>query len=104
MEVNPIDKEKIIKVLDALVPEASIYLYGSFARGTAGKYSDYDICLDAGQKIEPFAKYGEASDAINALYLSRKVDVVDYYRISEEMRQAIDRDKVVWKTAKQKSN
>src|SRR5262245_35526819 len=47
-------KRKIIAVISALIPEATIYLFGSRARGTQSQWSDIDIALDAGKKLSRY--------------------------------------------------
>jgi predicted nucleotidyltransferase len=89
-------KQKIIAIIAALVPEASIYLYGSRARGKHSQWSDIDVALDAGQELERL-RVGELNDIMAALNIPYKVDVVDFHAVSEQMRNEILRDKVIWK-------
>lgn len=37
--------KKIVDVVDRSVPDSEIYLYGSRARGTAKKFSDWDLLI-----------------------------------------------------------
>lgn len=37
--------QKIIKVVDRTAPDAEVYLYGSHARRTSGKLSDWDLLI-----------------------------------------------------------
>lgn len=99
MERFPIDKkskEKIIAIINALVPEAKIYLFGSRARGTNNEWSDIDIALDGGKEL-PSLTIMELNDIMVATNMPYKVDIVDLYFISDQMRQAILKEKVVWK-------
>lgn len=45
-------KEKIIGILSTLFPQAKVYLFGSRAEGKYSEFSDIDIAIDAGKKIE----------------------------------------------------
>jgi predicted nucleotidyltransferase len=90
-------KEKVIALLSALFPGAKIYLFGSRARGTHAPFSDIDIALDAGVPIEPRRRVGEAAEVLCALYMPYRVDVVDMYRISDDMREQIIKEGVLWK-------
>lgn len=90
-------RDKIIAVISALIPEAKIYLFGSRARGSYTQGSDVDIALDAGQKIEPSWRTGEARDAIGELFIPFRVDVLDIHRVEEKMRQHIMEHKIIWK-------
>jgi predicted nucleotidyltransferase len=95
--VDEITKAKIIALISALIPQAKIYLYGSRARGTNKQWSDIDIALDCGEAIARLS-IGEIRDIMVASNIPYKVDVVDFYTISPEMRKAIERDKIIWKS------
>ena|SRR5580704_15630024 len=95
----PIDKEnreKIVALITALAPNAKIYLFGSRARGTNSEWSDIDLALDAGKEL-PSRIPGELKDIIQASDIPYKVDIVDLYRVSDDMKKAILKEKVVWK-------
>lgn len=89
-------KKKIIALVNALAPDAKIYLYGSRARGTNNEWSDIDIALDADKPIERLT-IGELRDIMEASNLPYNVDIVDVHNISPEMYNSIMRDKIVWK-------
>jgi len=90
-------KSKIIALINALAPQAKIYLFGSRARGKNAEWSDIDLALDAGSAL-PESVIGELNSIMEASNLPYKVDVLDFHHnISELMRQEILKDKVVWK-------
>ena len=90
------EKNKIIGVIQGLIPKAKIYLYGSRARGTYTQGSDIDIALDIGKKI-PRIDVGEIRDMLNASNMIYKFDVVDLHAIPEEMKKNILQEGIVWK-------
>lgn len=54
------EQEKVMSIAKAyadsvrrVLPVKDVYLYGSYARGTAGKYSDIDIAVIVDPKINP---------------------------------------------------
>jgi uncharacterized protein len=89
-------KKKIIAIISALIPQAKIYLFGSRARGTESEWSDIDLALDAGKPLSQ-RDVSELNDIMVALSIPYKVEVVDLYAVSDAMRQAILKEKVVWK-------
>jgi uncharacterized protein len=89
-------KDKIIRVIHALIPEARIYLFGSRARGTYTDRSDIDIALEADKPLKR-VDIGEVRDMLNASNISYKIDVVDLNSLPEEMRSAILKERVLWK-------
>ncbi|MCB9492722.1 MAG: nucleotidyltransferase domain-containing protein [Epsilonproteobacteria bacterium] len=89
-------KDKIIRVLSALFPDAKIYLYGSRAKGTHREWSDIDLALDAGKKLER-VDVGEARDMFQESNIPYKISVVDFNGVSQDFKQEIGETKVVWK-------
>ncbi len=96
MELNPEYKKKIVAVLTALFPDATIYLFGSRARGTHYARSDIDIALDTGKPLLR-VDVGEARDMLAESNIPYKIDVVDVHSVSQEMREAIYREGIIWR-------
>lgn len=94
--VDEKDKAKIIALISLIFPDVKIYLFGSRARGTNAQWSDIDLALDAGQRL-PTEIIGEIKSILEASWIPYKVDVVDLYLVSEPMKQAILKDKIIWK-------
>lgn len=90
-------KTKLIAILNALFPEAKIYLFGSFATGESRPYSDVDIALDAGQKID-LRRLGEAMSMLRESSIPYTIDLVDVHRLPEEMRAQISKEWIAWKS------
>jgi predicted nucleotidyltransferase len=97
MDIKPEDKKKIIDIISVLIPKAKIYLFGSRARGTHRPSSDIDIALDAGKQILPRHRVGEVRSMFVESHIPQKIDIVDLYLESDEMRKTILEDKIVWK-------
>ncbi|MEX0849726.1 MAG: nucleotidyltransferase domain-containing protein [Candidatus Dependentiae bacterium] len=96
MSIKKEHKSKMLGILNVLFPGAQIYLFGSRARGTYTDSSDVDIAIDAGQKME-LSSVGEARDVMEALYIPYKVDVVDVYRMPEDMRKMVLSEGKLWR-------
>lgn len=94
--INDESKRKIIGVIALIVPEASIYLFGSRARGTYSQWSDIDIALDSGEKISRH-RIGEALSMLEASKVPYKVQIVDCNSVSDDMRTSILNERVLWK-------
>lgn len=89
------DKDKIIRLLNALFPEVKIYLYGSRARGSYREWSDIDLALDIGSVIE-MRHLGEARRILQESSIMYKVDLVDVHKISEDFKNHISKDFILW--------
>lgn|SRR3990167_10027431 len=95
-EISNSDKEKIIGLISAVLPDAKIYLYGSFARSNQRSWSDIDLALELNGKID-FVRIGEIKDVLNASSVPFKFDVVDINAVSKDIREQILKDRVIWK-------
>jgi predicted nucleotidyltransferase len=89
-------KESIIKIITAFYPDAKIYLFGSYARGTAKQGSDIDIAIDTGRRLN-LHEWQFLWNLLDALPTVQKIDLVDMHRIPEAMQKSILKDGVVWK-------
>lgn len=89
-------KRKIIAVISALIPEATIYLFGSRARGTQSQWSDIDIALDAGEKLSRY-DIGEIKSMFEASSMPYRVDIVDFHTVSDDMQKSILDEGIIWK-------
>lgn len=96
LTIPPAVQQKLVAILSALFPEAKIYLYGSFATGKARPYSDIDIALDAGTRMDQ-RRLSEARSMLQESSIPYSIDLVDVHAISPDMRQFISQEWIVWK-------
>lgn len=89
-------KETIIRLLEALFPGVKIYLFGSFARGDQRPGSDIDLALDAGKKID-ILEISRAREILAILPIAQKVDLVDLNFVSQEFKEVILKESIIWK-------
>ncbi len=89
-------KEQIIKVIEIFFPEAKVYLFGSRARGDNSETSDIDIAIDAKNPLSMTQK-GQIVSMIDALNIPQKIDVVDFNRIPNALKENIMKEGIVWK-------
>ncbi len=93
--IRSIDLARVWAVLRETVPgSATVWVFGSRAKGTARLTSDLDLALDAGR---PLTRRESAllQDAFEESDLPYTVDVVDLYTVSDTFRALIDQDKVL---------
>lgn len=89
-------KNKIIAIISAIIPKTKIYIFGSRAKGTHSQWSDIDLALDSGIKLA-MRDIGEITNLLQASSIPYKIDVVDIHNVSEPLKMAIERDKILWK-------
>ena len=87
------EQEFIIKVLKEILPEAKFTFFGSRVDGkTSKKYSDLDIALKLPDKQKiPLNNLTKLQEIFSNSDLKFSVDIVDYYRCSEEFQSLLDR-------------
>ena len=93
---NVPQQETMIQLLTVLFPSATIYLFGSRARGDHTDRSDIDIAIDLGRRME-IREIAKARGVLEGLNLPWKIDVVDMHCISEVMKGFILKEGIVWK-------
>ena len=89
-------KQKIISLIEALIPYTKIYLFGSRARGTHNTWSDVDIALDANKELS-INMLDELRSVLQATNMPYKIEVVDFHRIPTAMQNEIRKEGVLWK-------
>ncbi len=80
-----------------LLRHATLVLFGSRARGTAGRRSDFDLAVipKPGYSARERLAFAEALE--NSPFIIHRVDLVDWNEASEALRERIRREGVVWK-------
>ena len=77
--------------------DADIFLFGSQARGEAGKYSDYDIGYDADGKISS-SGLSLLKENLEELPIPGQVDLLNFKEVPETFAEiAIKGGVVIWK-------
>lgn len=94
--ISQIDKQKIIALITALLPDVKIYLFGSYATGRARPGSDVDIALDAGQRLDKVV-VGEVREVLDATNIAHRFDVSDFHRLPPDMQAMVKKEGIVWK-------
>lgn len=68
-KIKDITREYVAQVKQAGIPVAEAYLYGSYAKGNAGKDSDIDICI-----VSPVFGKDYFSEMLKLTKIRRAVD------------------------------
>ena len=95
-ELNPRYKEAIIKALEYHFPRAKIILFGSRARGSNQSGADIDIAIDTGSQLK-LRDMSRARTTLENLFIPLEVDLVDLHGISDELKQVIQNEGLLWK-------
>jgi predicted nucleotidyltransferase len=74
---------------------ASVYLFGSWARNEARRYSDIDVAISSPEPLPPglLLEIEEALDQSEVLY---PVELVDLTTASESLRERVAAEGIPW--------
>lgn len=101
---NQIDNEPLtISEITRLVNDAmrnrsaKVYLFGSYARGQATKYSDIDLVVDSEDKFLTLSLMGEIEYMCgnNIDYKCQAITMSQLTKSDEEFRQSVEKDMVL---------
>lgn len=97
IEVTPLSdheiKTSIAKIIHKRMPGARVILFGSRATGNYSERSDYDVAVNAGERL-PVEVYFDIIDELNRLDTLKRIDFSDYYEMDEFFRKIVDREGV----------
>ena len=94
--VLPEEKAKIRRLVHAIIPDVTVYLYGSRAKGTSTIASDIDLAIDAKTKLNPRIP-AEIKSVLEGSFLLYAFDIVDLNAVSADFRETIKKEAVLWK-------
>jgi predicted nucleotidyltransferase len=95
--IDPRDRQEIERILAPLLArwQAALRLFGSRARGDARRTSDIDLACSSERPISP-AELSVAREALEESRIPFRIDLVDYCSAQPQLREAIDREGIVW--------
>ena len=74
-----------------------IYLFGSWAKGTARRGSDVDVAVEYPVGVSGASKIGELRERLEESTIPYRVDVVDMQQAADALVQEIRKDGIRWK-------
>ena len=90
-------KSQIIDIIRKYIKDKSIeiLLFGSRAEGNSSMISDYDLAIRSKDELSEtiLSTIKEELDNSNIPF---KVDLVDYNKVSDALRESIDRSNIKW--------
>jgi len=89
-------KKVLIFIINEVLPNCKIYLFGSRARQKHAEGADIDLALDNGKPIDTGIMY-KIQDKIEESTIPIFVDLVDINNADETIKKEIEGDKVIWK-------
>lgn len=93
-DIRPDHLKIVLEILNRVIPDREVWVFGSRAKGTARDTSDLDLAI-IGKTPLDFRTLATLRDFFSESNIPYKVDVVDWTTISETFREIIRKDKVV---------
>jgi uncharacterized protein len=90
-----LDQVKDIVLAHLRGRDVAVYLFGSHAAGTARKYSDVDIAVDARTPL-PASVWAGLSEALEDSTVPWHVDLVDLGQTDPEFRRRVIKEGLPW--------
>ena len=78
------------EILSRFVPDCEVRVFGSRVQGKARQYSDLDLAIVGSSKL-PDALIYDMKEAFAESDLPWRVDVLDWWAITAEFREVIER-------------
>lgn len=95
--LNPEYKDAVIKAVEYHFPQAKIILFGSRAKGTNKPGADIDVAIDIGRPLK-LRELSRMKATFENLPIPLEVDLVDLYDVAEELKNAIIKEGIIWKS------
>lgn len=95
-------RESIINELKQIIiselhnENVRVYLFGSWARNEEKKSSDIDIAIEEREQL-PLSKWLHLIEHVEESTIPYKVDIMKLNEASQEIRENIKREGVIWK-------
>ncbi len=101
IDITPYQLDIVINILKKYVPHCEVRAFGSRYKWTAKDYSDLDLAIVGNKKLDKKVIY-DIKEAFSESDLPIRVDVLDWYAISDEFKQIINQGyEVIQKKEKQ---
>jgi len=95
IDIRPEHLEIVKNILKKQLPShATVWAFGSLTKGTAKKFSDLDLVIDAGDPLPSSIMTNLAFD-FEESDLPYKVDIVDWATINDSFRKIIEKDRML---------
>ena len=85
----------MVATIKKVLPDVRIFVFGSRVNGSFRQYSDLDIVVK-GNEIIPLDKISIIQGIFSECDLPYKVDLIDFYRVSEEFKQIMMKRTIEW--------
>lgn len=88
LQLQPAELAIVQQILQANVPNCTVWAYGSRVKGLAKRYSDLDLAIISTTPLS-FLQLAQLEEAFSDSALPWKVDLLDWATASEPFKQIV---------------
>ncbi|MDD2773690.1 MAG: nucleotidyltransferase domain-containing protein [Elusimicrobiales bacterium] len=89
IKITPEQLKIVAEILSKHVPGAQVRAFGSRVNGTPKPYSDLDLAIIAGKKLD-IASLGALREAFAESDLPFRVDIIDWHSTSLQFKKIVE--------------
>ena len=89
LDLRPTQLEIVLRILEGLVPDKTVWAFGSRVEGRAKEYSDLDLAIVSGASLS-IDEIGGLREAFAESDLPFRVDIVDTASVSGKLKDRIE--------------
>lgn len=93
LDLHPDHRAEVRRILAERVPGAKAWAFGSRVKGTARRFSDLDLAIDAGTELD-LATLADLRHAFQESDLPMSVDLLDLRAVRPSFRRRVGQEQV----------
>lgn len=95
IDITEKERDIVSQILNRIVPEYPVWVFGSRVKGTSKPFSDLDLAVITDKPLS-LQKHAELVEAFSESDLPWKVDIVDWAVTSEQFKAIIQNQYEIW--------
>ncbi|MEJ5117182.1 nucleotidyltransferase domain-containing protein [Gluconobacter cerinus] len=102
IDITPEERAIVLRILNDIVPNREVRVFGSRVTGNAKPFSDLDLAI-MGDEPLPLETRARLEEAFSESDLPWKVDVLDWAQVDAGFQKIVDRNHLILRQENQKS-
>ena len=91
INITDYERKIVLDIIKKFIPNCTVKIFGSRCNGKNKIYSDLDMAIISADKNKiPLKLLGQIKNAFEESNLNFRVDVLDWYRVSDDFKKVVD--------------